>query len=177
MLIIFFYDYGNIYQHVVPSSNQGHNFGACFIFSYQEFNHRTLFHSFMFVTHCINTKWNEKKAKATCNKILCRIRLEPGIHLRQRQAFEIKQYIFNSNFGFYFNRQKQYKIQPKNIIMCCEFHAKMHLDAQNIKQFWYRASVLEFLLIAHAHLTTNDHTNSSTHIDILSVDAQARVHA
>ncbi len=42
--------------------------------------------------------------------------------------------------------------------------AKMYLDAQNIKLFWYRASVLEFLLIAHAHFTTHDHTNSSTYI-------------
>ncbi len=38
-----------------------------------------------------------------------------------------KQYIFNSNFGLYFNRQKKYKIQSKNIIMCNEFDAKVHL--------------------------------------------------
>ncbi len=49
--------------------------------------------------------------------------------------FEETQYIFNPNFGLYFNPQKMYKIQSKNIIMCCEFDAKMHLDAQNIKQF------------------------------------------
>ncbi len=75
-----------------------------------------------------------------------------------------KQYIFNSNFGLYFNRQKKYKIQSKNIIMSCESDAKMHLDAQNIKQFWYRASAIEFLSIAHVHLTARSHTNSSTHI-------------
>ncbi len=46
-----------------------------------------------------------------------------------------KHYIFNSDFGLFFNRQKKYKIQSKNIIMCCEFDAGMHLDAQNIKQF------------------------------------------
>ncbi len=40
----------------------------------------------------------------------------------------------------------------------------MHLDAQNIKQFWYLASVLEFLLIALAHLTIHGHTNHFTHI-------------
>ncbi len=75
-----------------------------------------------------------------------------------------KQYLLNSNFGFYFSRQKKYKIQSENIIMCCEFDAEMYLDAQNIKQFWYRASALEFLLFAPAHLTTHGHTNSSTHI-------------
>ncbi len=48
--------------------------------------------------------------------------------------------------------------------MCCEFDAKMHLDAQNIKQFGYRVSVLEFLLIAQAHFTTHGHTTSLTHI-------------
>ncbi len=48
--------------------------------------------------------------------------------------------------------------------MCCEFDVKMHLNAQNIKQFWYPASTLEFLLIAHVHLTTHGHTNSSRHI-------------
>ncbi len=33
--------------------------------------------------------------------------------------------------------------------------------------------MLEFLLIGHAHLTTHNHTNSSTHIfDILSIDAK-----
>ncbi len=48
--------------------------------------------------------------------------------------------------------------------MCCEFDAKMHLDTQNIKQFWYRALALEFLLIAHADLTTHGHSYSSTHI-------------
>ncbi len=48
--------------------------------------------------------------------------------------------------------------------MCCEFDAKMHLDAQSIEQLWYWASAFEFLLIAHAHLTTHGHTNSSTHI-------------
>ncbi len=71
---------------------------------------------------------------------------------------------FNSYFGFYFNSQKKYTIQSENIIMGCEFDAKMYLDAQNIKQFWYWASALEFLLIAYAHLTTHDHTNSFTHI-------------
>ncbi len=44
-------------------------------------------------------------------------------------------HIFNSNFGLYFNRQKKYKIQSKNIIICCEFDAKMHFEAQNIEQF------------------------------------------
>ncbi len=47
--------------------------------------------------------------------------------------------------------------------MCCEFDAKMHLDAQNIKQFWYRASASEFLPKAHAHLSTRGHINSPTH--------------
>ncbi len=47
--------------------------------------------------------------------------------------------------------------------MCREFDAKMHLDTQNIKQCWYWASVLEFLLIAHAHLTNRGYTNSFTH--------------
>ncbi len=63
-----------------------------------------------------------------------------------------------------FNRQKKYKNQSENIIMCSEYGAKMHLDAQNIKQFRYRVSTLEFLLIAHAHLTTRGHTISSPHI-------------
>ncbi len=45
------------------------------------------------------------------------------------------QYIFNSNFGLYFNRQKKYEIQSKNIILCCEFDAKMHLDAQKSNNF------------------------------------------
>ncbi len=71
---------------------------------------------------------------------------------------------FNSNFGLYFYRQKKYKIQSKNIIMCCEFVAKIHLDAQNIEQLWYRAFALEFLLTALAHLTIHGHTNSSTHL-------------
>ncbi len=31
--------------------------------------------------------------------------------------------------------KKKYRIQSENIIMCCEFDAKMHLDVQNIKQF------------------------------------------
>ncbi len=48
--------------------------------------------------------------------------------------FEKTQYIFNSNFSL-FNHHKEYKIQSKNIIMCCEFDAKIHLEAQNIKQF------------------------------------------
>ncbi len=47
--------------------------------------------------------------------------------------------------------------------MRCEFDAKLHLNAQSIKQFRYRASVLEFLLIAQAHHTTHGHTNFSTH--------------
>ncbi len=59
--------------------------------------------------------------------------------------FEKTQYILNSNFSLYFNRQKKYKIQFKNIIMCREFDAKMHLDTQNIKQFRYRASVLSLV--------------------------------
>ncbi len=91
--------------------------------------------------------------------------------------FEKTQYIFNSNFDLYFNRQKKYKIQSKNIIMCCEFDAKIHLDAQDIKQFWYRTSASKFLPIAHAHLTTYGHTNSSHTFDILSVDAEAYAHA
>ncbi len=49
--------------------------------------------------------------------------------------FEKTQYILNLNLGLYFNCQKKYKIQSKNIIMCCEFDAKIHLDTQNIKQF------------------------------------------
>ncbi len=48
--------------------------------------------------------------------------------------------------------------------MCCEFDEKMYLDAQNIKQFWYRSSALEFLLIPHTDLTTHGNTNSSTYI-------------
>ncbi len=80
-------------------------------------------------------------------------------------VFEKTQYVFNSNFGLYFNRQKKYKMQCKNIIiMCCEFDAMMHFDTENIKQFLYRASALEFLLISHTYLTTDGHTNSSTHI-------------
>ncbi len=51
------------------------------------------------------------------------------------ERFEKTQYIFNSNFDLHFDRQKKYKIQSKNIVMCCEFDAKMRLDAQNIKQF------------------------------------------
>ncbi len=48
--------------------------------------------------------------------------------------------------------------------MCCEFNAKMHLDAQNIKQLWHWASALEVVLITLVHLTTDGHTNSFTHI-------------
>ncbi len=88
------------------------------------------------------------------------------------------QYILNSNFDLYFNRQKMYLNQSKNIILCCEFDAKMPLDGQNIKQFWYRAPALEFLMTAHAHLTTHGHTNSFTHtFDIQSIDTKAHAHA
>ncbi len=38
--------------------------------------------------------------------------------------------------------------------MFCEFDAEMHLDAQNLKQC-YQVSALQFLLIAHTHLTTS----------------------
>ncbi len=38
------------------------------------------------------------------------------------------QCIFNSDFSLYIYPPKKYKIQSKNIIMCCEFDAKMHLD-------------------------------------------------
>ncbi len=42
---------------------------------------------------------------------------------------------------------------------------KVHLDAQNIKQFWYWSSASKLLLIAHTHLTTHGYTNYSfTHI-------------
>ncbi len=88
----------------------------------------------------------------------------PNIPLIFEGRFEKTQYILNSIFGFYIKCQKKYKIQSKNIIMCCEFDAKLHLDPQNIKQFWYRASASEFLLIARTHLTTHGHINSSTHI-------------
>ncbi len=47
------------------------------------------------------------------------------------------QYTFNFHFGFYFNSPKKYRIQSENIIMCCEFDAKMYLDVQNIKQLRY----------------------------------------
>ncbi len=81
-----------------------------------------------------------------------------------REIWKNTTHILNSHFVFYFNCQKKYRIQSENIIMCCEFDAKMHFDTQNIKQFWYWASVLEFLPIAHAHVTTHGHTNSSTYI-------------
>ncbi len=96
--------------------------------------------------------------------IITSLAIEKQNSILYEGRFEKTQYILNSNFGLYFNRQKKYKIQFKNIIMCCEFDAKLHLDAQNIKQFWYRVSAIEFLLIAHAHLSTHDHTNFSTHI-------------
>ncbi len=89
--------------------------------------------------------------------------------LKKHNIFLIRTLVFTSV------AKKTYKIQSKNIIMCYEFDAEMHLDAQNIKQFCYRSSALEFLQIAHTHLNTHGHTNSSTHI-ILSVDALAHAH-
>ncbi len=96
--------------------------------------------------------------------IITSVALEKQNSILYEGRFEKTQYILNSKFGLYFSPPKKYKNQSKNIIMCCEFDAKLRLDAQNVKQFWYRASALEFLLIAHAHLTTHGHTNSSTHI-------------
>ncbi len=87
--------------------------------------------------------------------------------------FEKTKYIFISNFGLYFNRQKKYKIQSKNIIICCEFDAKIYLDIQHIKQFWYRASVSKFLLIAHAHVIPIAILILPPLFVILSIDAQA----
>ncbi len=96
--------------------------------------------------------------------IVTSVAIEKQNSILYERRFEKIQYILNSNFGLYFNRQKKYKSKSKNIIMCRELDAKMHLDVQNIKQFWYRAPGLQFLLITHAHLTTHGHTNSSTHI-------------
>ncbi len=90
-------------------------------------------------------------------------------HQRKVESNLIWKEIWKNPLYFYFlfwcllQLPKKYRIQSENIIICCEFDAKMHLDAQNIKQFWYRASVLE-LLITHIHLTTHGYTNSSTHI-------------
>ncbi len=67
--------------------------------------------------------------------IITSVAIEKQNSILYKGRFEKTIHIFTSNFGLYFNCQKKYKIQSKNVIMCCEFDAKMRLDAQNIKQF------------------------------------------
>ncbi len=70
-----------------------------------------------------------------CAVIITSVNTEEQNSILYEGRFEkTMQYVFNSNFGLYF-RQKKYKIQSKNIIMRCEFDAKMHPGAQNIKRF------------------------------------------
>ncbi len=62
-------------MHAIYTCQFFHNFRVRFIYSYQKFNHRTLFHVFTSVAHRIIAKRNEKKADASCNKIIYRILL------------------------------------------------------------------------------------------------------
>ncbi len=60
--------------------------------------------------------------------IITSVAIEKKNSILYEGRFEKTQYIFNSNFDLYFSHQKKYKIQSKNIIMCCEFDAKVHLE-------------------------------------------------